>query len=256
MRRILRPTPLPSEAGAILQGHVTHQDLQPKLSTVRPGDVIARHPFEGEAPDVALRRRAAAGAAGYAIDHLMDALSQGYIWNFETVSNTGITQNYIMVEETRPAREARLRQLISDLRQLKIALESSPLPQAWLAETVYGRDGSFSGASIADPTWTDTVMFYAHYAVSQGRTTSLVYQNSAYIHTRPTPRRVLAPRAVSRGVPIGRWIVVPDPEHQPMVYYPLSPTRSVPGTILDVWQDDRGYFYVYRSQRHYIPSLP
>ncbi len=101
-------------------------------------------------------------------------------------------------------------------------------------------------------------MFYAHRGVALGRTTGLSYNNIPYIQAPPTPRRAVARVPISRGVKLGIYIHVPDPENEPLVYRRVTGfERLQPGdVILDVWHDDFGYYYIYKGVEHYLPSRP
>ncbi len=65
-------------------------------------------------------------------------------------------------------REKRLRQVIADLIGLVRDLEAAPIPTAWFGPNVRDSSGSLVAGSF-DPTWADSVMFYAHRGVALGR---------------------------------------------------------------------------------------
>ena len=49
-------------------------------------------------------------------------------------------------------------------------------------------------------------------------------------------------------------IVVPDPEHAPLIYYLAGPSSQ--GPFYEVQKDEKGYFYVYKGKRVYLPEDP
>ena len=261
---LLQPTQAPMRPILQLQRTIGNRAVQRLLYSgeTRPalfGPVwIMRGRFDGEDPAHRIRRLAVINLARGAAERLRNALSRGYIWTyFERVTSGGVTARHIGVEETVAEREERLRQVIADLIGLVRELEAAPILTAWLAPIVRDSSGSLDVSSF-DPTWTDTVRFYAHRGVAIGRGTELLYFNIPYIEREPTPARTVARAPISRGVNLGIYISVPDPENEPLIYsrvtgYEPLPTR---GVILDVWHDDFGYYYLFKGERHYLPGRP
>lgn len=223
-----------------------------------PGALLLRGVFDGEDAALRSRRLAVITMARSAAERLTSALAGGYIWTyFERVTSGGVTPLHLGVEETLAQREARLRELIGDLIGLVRDLESAPIPTAWLDPEIRDASGTLHIGSY-DPAWQDTTRFYAHRGVGLGRSTDLLYTNLPYIERAPTRRRAVARRPVSRGVNLGIYIAVPDPDNEPMTYTPVTGYNKLPGrgVILDVWSDDFGYYYLYGGEKHYLPGRP
>ncbi len=217
---------------------------------------IFRGPFDSEDPDHRARRLAVIRLARLAAERLRTALHQGYIWYFETVTRDGVDVAH-GERETFAEREARLRELIGDLIGLARDLESAPIPTAWLDPIVRDSSGSLDIGSY-DAQWQDTARFYAHRGVASGRTTDLLFINVSYIEKPPIRQRAVGRSPISRGVRMGIYIAVPDPENDPLTYTRVTGFERLPGrgVILDVWSDDFGYYYLYEGAKHYLPGRP
>lgn len=219
--------------------------------------VIQRTPFPGETEEQEARRRAIIDAANTARARLVDALARGQLWPEESEVEGGVSSLVSGETETIEAREARLRGIVRDLIGLVRELESGPVPEAWLETELREPGGSLSIGSETRPAWLDTVAAYANRAQAAGMSLDEVYFNLAYINTDPLPGRRITPARISpRGINIGAWIVVPDPENAPLDYYLLTGFEEVRGPIMEVWEDDFGYFYMYKGERHYLPRSP
>ena len=162
------------------------------------------------------------------------------------------------INETISNRERRLRELVNDLIQTVIALESAPISAAWLDPIVRSGSGFLEAASISDPAWTDAVMFYAHHGNGLGCSLNLLYSNIVYIMYAPNVRRTISPAVIARGIRTGINIHIPDPENEPLVYQRVTGFERLEerGVILEVWHDSFGYYYLYRGVRHDLPGEP
>jgi hypothetical protein len=223
--------------------------------------------FANEDPALHQRRLDVLGAARNAIQRLSTALSNGYLWSFEIATSTGIDIglpiNPQPVSETSAHRTARLRQLLGDLVSMVGELESAPIPPAWLAPVAsFPRRGARMGVNLqisgSTQAWQDAQMFYAQRSVGRGMDPDDVFSNGFYIETDPVPVRQTARQPMGSGVALGLYIVVPDPDREPLVYHRLNQYEpwSGPGVIMEVWHDDLGYYYPYHGQKHYLPGRP
>jgi hypothetical protein len=106
--------------------------------------------------------------------------------------------------------------------------------------------------------WQDTLMFYTHRSLGMGLDSGLIWNNWAYIDTEPIPTPSIRRVPIRSGIGLGINIVVPDPENEPLVYHRLTQFEGwrERGVIMEVWQDDFGYFYTYRGRKHYLPERP
>jgi hypothetical protein len=214
-------------------------------------------PQADEDADARARRLQTAAAARNAVDHVAAALSGGYLWPFEAESPGGVTAEHTGEEETIDDRAARLRVLMDALRQLSTELEERPPPPEWWEESIdFPPKGSIT-APGAD-TWEDTVHAYAHWARDRGDDMDRVWNDIAYIETEPVRKQVVKRKPVWRGINIGVWLVVEDPENRPLEYRKLDQYGgwNQKGKIVEVWVDDSGYFYMYDGVRHYLPERP
>ncbi len=224
-------------------------------------NIVMRSAFDSEDPALRTRRLAAIGSARTAVQRLRRALSQGFIWPFENVTASGVYAQPIVGlggEETVSNREARLRQLITDLIHMVIELESAPIPSPWLHSAVYYAGGAAIEASSFSLEYQDTLMFYAHRAVGRGQSGDLAWPNWFYINTDPIPTRRIAPVRSPAGQSTGIFIHLDDPINEPLVYRRVTGGEgsTFPGYDAEVFRDEFGYYYIYRRTRHYLPGRP
>jgi len=223
--------------------------------------------FANEDPALHQRRLDVIGAARNAIQRLTSGLSGGYLWSFEVATAAGVDVgmpiNPQPVSETSAHRTARLRQLLGDLVAMLGELESAPIPPAWLAPVAnFPARGPRQGVNLSiggsTQAWQDTQMFYAQRSAARGMDPDEVFLNGFYIETDPVPVRQTARQPMGSGVALGLYIVVPDPEREPLVYHRLNQYEpwNGPGVIMEVWHDDLGYYYPYHGQKHYLPGRP
>lgn len=219
--------------------------------------VLQRQPAQ-EDPDLRRRRLAAAGAARTAIERLTRSLDQGYLLRGEVLESDGrINAIYEARIETREVREARLRQLIRDLRSLVVVLDSGPVDATWFDPDLetpkvrYGVGG--------DNVWQDAAALYMHHQQAVGSSVEDAFNNVFSIQTEPIPTRVIRRAPIASGTPTGTYLIVPDPVSAPLVYRRLTQYEGWQerGEILEVWSDDFGYFYwAGESRKTYLPGRP
>jgi hypothetical protein len=223
-----------------------------------------------EDPAARDRRMRAIRGAQITIDNIRAALSRGHRFGFERVTSSGIAFRLgpADVGETGTGRRDRLLRLVSDLIAMIMVLERGPAPAAWAAPAVRLPEGLAFGVktppSVAmsmavEPEFQDAAMMYAQRAASAGLDSNLIDVNTYYIGVPPIPvRESSLPRIAEGGVQLGIYIVVPDPDNEPMEYHRLSRTENWPDaeTIFEVWHDRFGYYYLYGSRKHYLPERP
>jgi hypothetical protein len=225
------------------------------------GGVVAQAgAFDAEDPALQARRLDAIGALRNAVTRLRTGLSSGYLWPFEMQTPTGIDLSPLFNQptpETTASRSARLKQLLNDLTQLVSELESAPIPSSWLVVPVtFKGKGTFT--AHGPQAWVDAQMFYAQRGAERGMQMDSATLNTFYIETSPVPTKKTKPQAIMSGVQLGIYIIVPNPEKEPLVYRPLTKheTWNARGEIFEVWKDDQGYYYVNEGQKHYLPERP
>jgi hypothetical protein len=219
--------------------------------------VLQRQPAQ-EDPDLRRRRLAAAAAARTASERLTRSLDQGYLLRGEVLTADGeINAVYEARIETRAVREARLRQLIRDLRSLVVVLDSGPVSPAWFdpdLETPKVRYG-VGGSDV----WQDAAALYMHHQQAVGSSVEDAFDNVFSIQTEPIPTPAIRRSPIRAGTPTGIYLIVPDPVHAPLVYRRLTQYEGWQerGEILEVWSDDFGYFYwAGESRKTYLPGRP
>jgi uncharacterized protein DUF4157 len=216
---------------------VAHELAHAVQQEGRAERVLQRTPFPEETPELEARRRAAVEGANSARERLVDALARGYLWRSEGAAEGGVYSMLTEAVEPLADRERRLRKLIQDLIGLARDLESGPIPAEWLEAEVTEPGASFSAGNetAAGARWTDVVMFYAHRQVGLGMTTDEIWLYAEYIQTEPIRTSQIARARISpRGINIGAWIVVPDPENAPLDYYSLTGFEEVRGQIFEI----------------------
>jgi hypothetical protein len=105
---------------------------------------------------------------------------------------------------------------------------------------------------------TDVLMFYSHRSRQRGLSLDLIYNNVAYVMAAPVPSRSVTPALISRGIPTGINIHVPDPVNEPLVYRRVTGFERLRpvGVIVEVMHESFGYYYMYRGRQHYLPEHP
>ena len=222
----------------------------------RPNAVL-RSSFDSEDPALRARRRAAIRKARSIYRRLLGALARGYIWPHEQVRRSGVYLLHMDEIEAIANRASRLRGIVGSMILMVRELETAPIPRDWLAASVSGTGGSLSAGST-DLALTDVMMFYSHRARQRGMNLDLIHNNVAYIMTAPVLSRAITPALISRGIPTGINIQVPDPVDEPLAYRRVTGFERLRpvGVILEVMHDSFGYYYMYRSRRHYLPERP
>jgi len=184
--------------------------------------------------------------------------------------------------ESKAVRDARLNQLVADLKDIQKELESAPTPGGALADITHEEGGirhMFGGYPVDN--------MYVRHALKQGRPYDTALNNVLYIDhvvdekhqakpapapakqkkKPPPPAKTTAPPATKpakkeEAEPPRHFeektpytIVVPDPKNAPLVYHVLlSGFDDNRGHILDVFRDEKGHFYRgYRDQKVYLP---
>ncbi len=240
-----------------------HARSVPASVTGSPSHSFSQTPVLQRQPaneDPALRRRRldAAVAARTAIDRLTQALDRGYLLQGEALTDDGRIESRDEARiESRSVREARLRQLIRDLRALVVDLEAGPVDPTWfeprieLGRVNYNVDGP--------PVWKDTVALYLHRNHAAGGSLEEAFENTFSIQTAPIPTAAIRRSPVARATETGIYLIVPDPENAPLVYRRLTQYEGWQerGAIVTVWSDDFGYFYWGgEGRKNYLPGRP
>ena len=220
--------------------------------------VLQRQPAN-EHPALRRRRLDAAVAARAAVDRLTQAVDRGYLLNHEAVGADGRIEAAAEQRiETRSARDARLRELIRDLRGLVVDLETGPVDPTWFEDTIETERASFGvgGSQV----WQDTAALYLHRTYyGLGKSLEAAFDNVLSIQIAPVPTPAVRRSPVARATDTGIYLTVPDPVNAPLVYRRLTGHEGWQerGAVVTVWSDDFGYFYWGgQSRKNYLPGRP
>lgn len=185
--------------------------------------------------------------------------------------------------ESKAIHDARLNQLVADLKDIQQELDSAPTPAGALADVTHDEGGNrhiFGGYPVDN--------MYVRHALKQGRAYDTAVNNVLYIdhvvdekhQAKPVPapakQKKKPPPPAKKTVPPATKpakkeeaepprhfeektpyiIVVPDPQNAPLVYHVLqSGFDDNRGHILDVFRDEKGHFYRgYHDQKVYLPN--
>ena len=219
--------------------------------------VLQRQPAN-EDPALRRRRLDAAVAARTAIDRLTQALDRGYLLQGEALTEDGRIEARDEARiESRATRDARLRELITDLRGLVVVLESGPVDPTWFQERIEVPRVSYEvgGSQV----WQDTAALYLHRNHAAGESIQEAFDNVFSIQTAPIPTAAIRRSPVARATETGIYLIVPDPENAPLVYRRLTGYEGWQehGAVVTVWSDDFGYFYWGgQGRKNYLPGRP
>jgi len=141
-----------------------------------------------------------------------------------------------------------LTKFIRDLYGVIAALESAPIPIAWLQTE--------GPAVLGSQAWRDAQNFY-YRSLAANTDPALAFLNINYVDTEPLPTQKVKPVRFQTGIQTGIHIVLTDEVNSPLQWRPLRPTEPAGRheSIVEVWKDDLGYFYVdrlVRGRKHYL----
>jgi hypothetical protein len=222
-------------------------------------------PFAGEPADLRDRRLSALAGLRTAVERIGKGLAGGFLWPREVLTGTddishpGTDPGF---HETKAARDSRLIALRGSLVAMVQTLESGPIPQAWLApEATFPKTPTRPGGTSTfggSPQWTDVMTFYAIRAAGLGRSQDDVNIDTDYISLEPIPKKAVAPTAIGGAIETGTFIVVEDPDNKPLDARIAGKNdgMAVADRMFSLWHDDLGYFYIYKTVRHYLKDRP
>jgi len=263
-------------AHALARGETTH-------ALAAPAGVVLRSPFDNESADERARRQHLLTSISNAVNQLLRMLqSSGLIENVEVPIERAGVRGIIYGAHTAGTadeqfssysdRDARVHRIIRSLMEMGTLYRGRAIAADFSAPTLDAASGeyqsnveytagadeinsSFGGASEE---WVDLQAAYERYRVALGRTSASYDADWYYLDPRiriDTHAARDVPRA-SRGIGIGAYIVVPDVDNDPLNYWLLDGYRRAPrgATIIEVWSDDFGYYYMRGERRIDVPS--
>ena len=268
-----------AEGRRLLAHELVHTVQQADISGGSEAHPVMRQPLQGETAAAAKQRHTMLDNAKTTIKELEQCMAKKLPCADETVAANGDYQkrswgNNVIVES--PAvRDARLNQLVADLKDIQHQLETAVVPAGATADIQLQQSGGrqiFSGYDLDN--------LYVRYALKQGRSYDLAVNNTLYIdnivekkkpakpapakpkkkHAPSTPPKIPPPKTPADETKPANTedtdpprhfeektpftIVVPDPQKAPLVYHILSSGfDDNRGYILDVFRDENGHFY-------------
>ena len=267
---------LEKNADALARGATAHPLAAP------PGAVL-RSPFDSENAADRARRETLTQSIDNAVQSLLRLLQTGgLLRGTEVAVERGGVRGIIYGAHTAGTpreefqsyaqRDARVRRIIRTLLAMATRYRSAPLP-ADFSPPVLSEDGQNYDSTVQHPAssgisqstyqgasreWADLQAAYERYRIVQGRTGDAYESDWYYLD----PSLVIDPGAargaprIGGGIQTGVYMVVPDVDREPLRYWRLSGNSPAPrgSTIIELWHDSFGYFYMHRGQRIDVPS--
>ncbi len=221
-----------------------------------------QNPFAGESAADRTRRLEAIEALRTAVERLNRALSVGLLWYFESLSGDKVSLSAMFpaqAPESLADRSTRLTTLTRDLYSVITSLESAPIPAGWLGTDAIFKKGRL-GVQSGTQAWRDAQMFYAHRRAAANMDFDETFINIHYVEIDPLPTPRVKAKPFPSKIQTGHHVVLPDEANQPTLWRPFRPTDTVGRneSIVEVWHDDFGYFYMDRiveGRKHYLPGF-
>jgi hypothetical protein len=200
------------------------------------------------------RRLRAADGARLAAERVREALAKGLLWSFETPSGDGKVNVKGAWTQSLEEREGFLHQLVVDLYGLATELDGTTITPDRLEPKFEDR-----GAEIeigASGPWQDTQVLYVHYKLDRETDPTHVPILSYVYISEPLPTPQVAGVRQPSAFQTSILINVPDPE-RPLEYTRVTGFEGRQrGVVVNVWQDELGYFYNSRRGKIYLPQKP
>lgn len=248
-----------------------------------PEPQVQRSPFDNETAEARARRERLVQSIDNAIQSLLRLLQTGgLVAGTEAASERQGVRGVIYypgspneVFASYAERDARLRRIVRSLMAMATQYRSAPIPAAFgppvrsesehgetyqSAPFTYSEAGAvttstFSGSTAA---WADLQSAYERYRIAQGQIGAAYDADWLYLDPaiRIAPGAARGAPRISRGIPTGAYMVVPDIDREPLRYWRLTGYRTAPpgSVIVEFWHDDFGYYYMHRGQRIDVPS--
>lgn len=266
---------LEKNADALARGETTR-------ALAAPAGAVLRSPFDSESADDRARREALLQSINNAIDRLIRMLrTGGLIQTVEVPVERNGTRGIIYGAHTAGTadeeftsyadRDVRIRRIIGSLMAMGTLYRRAPIPADFAApvqtptgeyqsDVTYPPGGAISSVGYGGRTaeWADLQAAYERYRITQGQTGEAYDSDWYYLD----PSNQIVPGAargaprIGGGIQTGAYMVVPDIDHEPLRYWPLTGSSPTPrgSVIVEFWHDDLGYYYLHRDQRIDVPS--
>ncbi len=261
-------------ADALARGETTR-------ALAAPAGAALRSPFDcGSAADKT-RRAQLLQSIGNATNTLIRVLQTNGLFNFETATTRGGVNGIVFgpLGPNSPFtsyadRDTQIRRIIRFLQTMGTLYRTAPIPGNFSAPTFdastgnymssvpYPPGGKMTGVNFqsSQSEWVDLQAGYERYLLSQGLTTNQSPYDADWFYLDPAnkivPGAAQGAPHLSTGIQTGNYMVVPDIDHEPLRYWPLTGSSPRPpgSVIIELWNDQLGYYYMHRGQRIDVPN--
>jgi hypothetical protein len=248
---------------------------------VAPAGAALRSPFDSESAADRTRREQLLRSIGNATNTLIRVLQTDGLLNFETATTRSGVRGVVYgplgpnsAFTSYADRNTQIRRIIRFLQGMGTQYRTAPIPGTFSAPTFdattgnytssvpYPKGGKISGVNFqsSQSEWVDLQAAYERYLQSQGLTTSQSPYDMDWLYLDPSntvlPGAAQGAPHLNHGTQTGVNMVVPDIEHEPLRYWRLTGNSPTPrgSTIVEIWHDDLGYYYMNHGQRISVPN--
>jgi hypothetical protein len=261
-------------ADALVRGEAGH-------ALAAPTGAALRSPFDSETPAERTRRQTLLQSISNATNTLVRLLQANGLMNFETTATRGGVQGVVFaplgpnsVFSSYADRNTQIHRIIGNLQAMGTLYRTAPVPgtftpptfiqstSGYMSSVPYPPGGTMRGVNFqsSNAAWTDLQAAYERYLLSQGLNTSQSPYDRDWFYLDPAntiiPGAAQGAPQLHAGVQTGTNVVVPDIENEPLRYWTLTGSSPTPRgtTIVEIWHDELGYYYMHRGQRISVPN--
>ncbi len=261
-------------ADALARGETAH-------ALAAPAGAALRSPFDSESAADRSRRERLLQSISNASNTLIRVLQTDGLLSFETATTRGGARGVVYgpLGPNSPFtsyadRNTQVRRIIHFLQNMGTQYRTAPIPGSFSAPTFdattgnymsavsYPKGGKLNGVNFqsSQSEWVDLEAAYERYLQSQGLTTSQSPYDMDWLYLDPAntvlPGAAKGAPHLATGIQTGVNMVVPDIEHEPLRYWRLTGNSPTPrgSTIVEIWHDDLGYYYMNHGQRISVPN--
>lgn len=265
---------LEKNADALARGQTTR-------ALAAPAGAALRSPFDAESAADRARRERLLQSISNALNTLIRLLQTNGLLNFEAATTRGGVQGVVFaplgpnsIFTSYADRNTRLRRIILSLQAMGTLYRTAPVPASfappalssvtgtYISSVSYPPGGRLRGISFqsVQSDWVDLQAAYERHLLSQGVNSSQPPYNFDFLYLDPANTVVPgAARGAPRlrgGIQTGVYMVVPDIDHEPLRYWRLTGSSPTPrgSVIVELWNDDLGYYYTNHGQRIDVPN--
>ena len=261
-------------ADALARGETAH-------ALAAPAGAALRSPFDNESATDRTRREQLLQSIQNAENNLIRLLSTGGLISRVEVEAQRSGASGVVVPADAVGtpnetffsyanRDVLIRRIIRSLIAMATQYRQAPIPPALPPatsqpgnnppsySTAISSPGGTSSYGGRDPAWSQLQAAYELHRISQGQVGDAYESDWYYLDPSITisPGAAHGAPRIRSGIAIGVNMVVPDIEHEPLRYWRLTGTSPTPrgSTIVELWHDDLGYYYMNHGQRIDVPN--